>query len=151
MRNRKTREIANDKQKGQKRNLTYRALIQKYKAALKDCYYLEAITLMESLIADRMTSKLVAKGYLSKTANYITLGECIRTSREYSAFSPDLIQELEVWWGKRNEALHEMAKIANEETESFDEKYLKWKAPSEQGYILFGLVKKEERKKIDSE
>lgn len=41
MRNRKTREIANDEQKGQKRNLTYRALIQKYKAALKDCYYLD--------------------------------------------------------------------------------------------------------------
>lgn len=98
-----------------------------------------------------MTSKLVAKGYLNKTGNYITLGECIKTSRENSAFSPDLIQKLEVWWGKRNEALHEMAKIANGETESFDEKYLKWKAPSEQGYILFGLVKKEERKKIDSE
>lgn len=74
-------------------------------------YYLEATAVIESIIADRLESRL---SYL-KGDNFAfkTLGKLIQESR-ISEDDPELravIEEIDDWRWKRNQALHEMVKV----------------------------------------
>ena len=69
----KTREIADTPEKGQKRYWLYRSVIDRYNEAYKSGYYLEAITLMESLITDRLESLLIYHGLITPNKAFMTL------------------------------------------------------------------------------
>lgn len=95
---------------GALRHELYKAAIDAYKDALMHHYNVEAITLVESLISDRMES---LANLLSENKDYSnkTLGELIGYLRSQNL---ELIEEslshIDGWRKKRNDAIHQLAK-----------------------------------------
>lgn len=77
----RTREIADNPQKGKIRYDLYKAVIHRYKEAMEKGFFLEAITLMESLISDRLESAINFYGLRPKGSDFRPLGETIPKSR----------------------------------------------------------------------
>ena len=79
--------------------------------AIESGFYLEAISLIESIITDRMESRLV---YLKATdVEFKTIGHLIGKLKTYEQVE-GIIQKLPLiknWSEFRNKALHEMVKI----------------------------------------
>lgn len=140
----KTREIADTPEKGQKRYWLYRSVIDRYNEAYKSGYYLEAITLMESLITDRLESLLVYHGLITPNKAFMTLGSCINIiRRSQEILSEKLIDEIDEWKNSRNHALHEMAKIEEGDSAVFNQRYVSLQSVAQKGYVLFNSIKKE--------
>lgn len=140
----RTREIANTPEKGQKRYRLYKDVIGRYKQALKEGFYLEAITLMESIITDRLESALIYYGLLSPDKAFKTLERCLEKFNENQGLlSDELFDEIKVWKDGRNHALHEMAKIEEGENAVFQQRYDNQKIIAEKGYDLFSKLKTE--------
>ena len=101
----------------------YRQAYTQINRALELGFYLEAITLVESLVTDRVESRL---SFLKKTDfSFKTLGTLIAESKklEPDAVLKDLVtQRLDQWRDARNKALHEMAKLANGVATTWDER-----------------------------
>lgn len=85
-------------------------------------FYLEAITLIESILSDRLESRA---SYVTRTdKGYSTLGSSLDILRKHEK-SPEFIQLLEmanVWRDQRNRALHEMVKFEHEQYPSWESK-----------------------------
>ncbi len=135
----------------------YKKAIEKYNLAFEKGFYFEAIAIVESLIADRMESRL---GELSKeevefntlsnlkdrlngkTNKYPRLEDNIELINTYNKIVSD-------WAGKRNKALHQIAKISMAESKDWDEFNLEAKSTAEEGkkwfYLLNKLIQKERR------
>lgn len=124
------------------RNETYKILISRMKKSIEDGYYLEAIALQESIIADRLESRL---NFLSQSSNYsfITLDTLVRTFGDNKSIEPNLnlknlvITQVKNWKEGRNKALHEMAKISDNDLLTWNEKQEKVKTIAEEGLVLF--------------
>lgn len=144
MRNNKIRQVANTPQRGIERHDLYNATITRYNQAMAAGYYLEAITIMESLIADRLESYLIRATsddrYAFKPLEKLITG--LRASNDASM----PISDIEIWKNARNKALHEMAKIELDQYEDFQTKYYKTKSCAEEGMILFRKIDKVCRK-----
>lgn len=121
------RAIANNKKVGQQRYRTYKAAIDRIKISIEKGFYLEAISLCESLITDRLESRL---NYLTKSDNYAfeTLGKLqieIRnkeTNQELIKMMIPNSGDFDIWRNKRNQALHAMAKIADGDKREWENK-----------------------------
>lgn len=98
---------------GELRHDLYRAGSKRIDEAIAAGWYLEAITLTESLIADRLESRL---GFLEgKDRGFQNLGPLIKgiQKAEIDAELRHLVeQDLDDWRDARNEAVHEILKIA---------------------------------------
>jgi hypothetical protein len=85
-------------------------------------FYLEAITILESLIGDRMESRA---SYLSKqNAGFKDLGALIsifRSKEEDEAFKA-VVERIDSWRKDRNKSLHEIVKFQTGEKTSWSEK-----------------------------
>lgn len=140
----KTREIADTPEKGKKRYNLYKAVIDRYLKARECGFYLEAITLMESLITDRLESLLIYYNLLSPEEAFMTLGPCINKIRsEQGLLSDCLIEELDTWRKARNQSLHEIAKIKEGDSAVFNQRYSDLKSIAIKGYVLFKAIKAE--------
>ena len=132
------RQVANTPKKGMERHDLYDAAITRYNQAIGAHYYLEAITIMESLIADRLESYLIRtttdKQYAFKTLEKLIAG--LRASNDVAM----PISDIEIWKNARNKALHEMAKIEIDKYEDFQTKYDKTKSCAEDGMLLFRKI-----------
>jgi hypothetical protein len=130
---------------GMQRFRTYKASISRIKKAIDNEYYLEAITLCESLIADRLESRLK---YLTNSDEYSfkTLGKL-----QEGIIKHDSIDELkkmmifqkgdlDIWRDKRNTALHAMAKIQDGDSREWEDKLTECKKIAEDGEELRKLV-----------
>jgi hypothetical protein len=99
---------------GRVRHSLYSHAYARIKDALAHGFYLEAITLAESLVSDRLEHRLT---FLKKhDFSFKTLGKLISEIRtiESDQILKDLVLgPLDKWRDKRNGALHEMAKIAD--------------------------------------
>lgn len=141
---------------GSKRHELYKGVIGKINSAIEAGYYLEAITLEESLICDRFASRFtylckdkeleqkVEKKYLLGQNFYsMTLGDIkfiaeeIETNIEIKDFCNDSVFE---WRNKRNFALHEIAKLTETDTDTFANKYSKLKEIAMDGLKVFREV-----------
>src|SRR5262245_55875454 len=102
-----------------------RAAAKRAAAAFKKGFYLEAITLTESLLATRLESRLAhVRDCQNKSGatSFSTLGrlcdallhEDAKQAPHWEAFQAP-IQEIKKWANSRNEALHEMAKLVKED------------------------------------
>jgi len=154
-RQRPTAEVDNNV--GKQRYERYKSVIDQYNKAMEQGFYLEATTIMESLIADRLErlANYVAQKLegLDSNFSYKTLGELTRflnDEKQQPYLDEDLrktIQGITEWKNQRNRALHEIAKLDDKEEIAFADLYEDAKATAERGLKLFRAIDTQTRKK----
>lgn len=101
----------------------YKSAYSRITESSKAGFHLEAITIIESLIADRLESRLTF--VLQRDFSFQHLGSLITKARQVET-DPTLLglvdQDLDKWRKSRNKALHEMAKIADGDTSSWQDR-----------------------------
>lgn len=130
----KKRMIVDSPEKGKYRYDVIKRAIGRYKEAFDSGYYLEAITLAESLIADRLESRALFLG--NTGSDFSTLGQLCKTLSGDSVLS-SVIPKINSWRSNRNTSLHELAKIEDGDDISFETKYLQTKQIAEEGLGIF--------------
>jgi hypothetical protein len=143
---------------------SYREAWSRIKLAQENHFFLEAITIKESIISDRLISFLSrpeSPNPLSKETNgqFPSFNQLIRRWRsEFSDTSvscPDLIDKVDQWRRIRNEAIHAIVKSdPGEPTQPIDSFLQKAKEAAEEGERIAREVckwcKKAENRKISS-
>ena len=122
---------------GKLRYETYKGVLSKYKKAMEVGCYLEAITLMESIIFDRLAS-IVNEINGKDISTKMSFGKLIKKTRDIEFLSP-YTEGLKKWKDNRNSAIHGMAKSLEP---GFNEKYNATKEVAEIGCELFREVDK---------
>jgi hypothetical protein len=101
----------------------YRMAHGRISEAVDAGFYLEAITLIESIATDRLESRLT---FLTKTnVGFKNLGpliQDIRTHETDSTLKAIVDVDLDRWRVMRNEAVHEMAKLEAGDTSKWDDR-----------------------------
>lgn len=96
---------------GARRTSIFRHARRHIEQCISSGYNCEAIALIESVISDRLESRL---SYLTKTdVGFKTLGYLLNELRQHEA-DPKMLEiagELDKWRIRRNEALHELVKV----------------------------------------
>jgi uncharacterized protein with ParB-like and HNH nuclease domain len=143
----RNRAIIDTEGVGMQRHDLYACVLGRVKQAIENGYNLEAITLLESIIADRLES-ICNELKNSNEFAFGMLKTLINEARKHPISENwlDLLTELDTWRDKRNRFLHEMAKIEEGNHSSFDEKYRSSCAYAEQGKDLFHKIDNEIRK-----
>lgn len=147
----RTRALAKlDNSVGNYRYNIYREAYRRIKQAIDNGYYLEAITLIESLISDRLESRV--SFILKEDYSFRTLGELIPKIVKYEPNNDLKIlvtTELNEWRMQRNKALHQMVKIQEGEIPSWSERSSNLKDIPIAGIIIFRklnkIMKKDEK------
>ena len=106
---------------GHRRHNLYREAYGRISKAINDKYFLEAVTLTESLLTDRLESRVTF--LLRKDYSFKTLGELIRKIKEREndvQLRELVVAGVESWREERNNALHEMAKMEEGDSRSWD-------------------------------
>jgi hypothetical protein len=111
-------------------SLTAKSRAEMYKSAYariaestKSGFHLEAITIIESLISDRLESRLTF--VLKRDFSFQHLGSLITKARqvETDPILRNLVDiDLDRWRKSRNKALHEMVKIAEGDTSTWQDR-----------------------------
>lgn len=141
---------------GIKRYFLYKNTIEHVHKSINDGFYLEAITLIESMISDRLESRLGIKAESSKY-DFKPLGDLLAGIRKHET-EIELLDlcalrsgKLYVWKNARNKYLHAMAKLEeNDPNPDWKKRKEKSKEIAEEGFELFkevrDLVSKYKRK-----
>jgi hypothetical protein len=132
---------------GQERYALYKAAFERIAQAIAEGYYLEAISIEESLIADRLESHLSYR--LGKDFGFKNLGKLIDKikSDETDAELRKLVsQELDQWRKARNTAAHEMVKIEVGKQVSWEARSQINQSVAEAGLILVRKIDQRTRK-----
>lgn len=138
------RPVITEPDVGEKRHNVYAGVIRQYHSAMSSGFFIEAISLMESIIADRMESlsnELSASSNFShftleKLLTYL-LGEKQKNKTDNELYA--CFEEIAVWKDARNEAIHEMAKLLDE---AFETRYERLEEYADEGYDLFRKLDK---------
>jgi len=126
----------------QKRFQLYRAASTRIQQAIKSHYPLEAIALTESMIADRLEARLACiHGQTSEKRKFSTLGKltdelCGKNSSE-SIESKNVFRAVKDWADLRNEAIHEMVKVAESDNKDWSKRMEEAEVVAEKGLELF--------------
>ncbi len=126
---------------------TIKYCLDRFKLAFENEFYLEAITLMESLIADRLESRLTE---LNKKAHtFETLGK-LRNDLLKKEKSKNLVSiietDLKEWTQLRNIAIHQAAKIEKDNPKDLTEFTKQSLITAKKGKTLFDKLNKEIKK-----
>ena len=142
--------IAPNSPVGKVRKDIYSSVMYSYEVALAHNFYLEAIALIESIIADRLESlcnEVTQSDVWSfKTLERLTdfvLGE--KQSKQIPQEIRDVVKGIRQWKDGRNKALHEMAKIEDLGVD-FNTKYAECRKIAVDGKKLFRRLDNEIRK-----
>jgi len=129
------------------RHTLYASVLSRVNQAINGGYNLEAITLLESIIADRLESFCNEQTNSNQFA-FKMLNQLINESRKYPITDNWLVllNELNTWRDNRNRFLHEMAKIEEGNNSTFEDKYSNSSAYAVQGKELFHKIDNEIRK-----
>lgn len=149
MSNNKTRNHIGNEGVGENRNELYQLAFSQFNKAMDEGFYLEAVSIIESVIADRMESRIgqltgkdVEFGTLSKNRDVLN-GSKKHEKIEFAQELIDLYNKIvSVWAGKRNEALHRIVKISTQEAKDYDEFLEKAKETAVEGRAIFNELKK---------
>lgn len=124
----------------------YKSAYSRIAESSKAGFHLEAITIIESLISDRLESRLTF--VLQRDFSFQHLGSLITKARQVET-DPTLLnlvdQDLDKWRKSRNKALHEMAKIADGDTSSWQDRVNGLVPISEEGLKLLKTIEKQIR------
>jgi hypothetical protein len=124
------------------RQKLYREAISRIKNAIKHRYPLEAIALLESMIADRLEARL-AKIRIQDPCKgaFSTLGKLTKKlggeELKESEAAKVLYNAVTLWADRRNEALHQMVKLAEGDTKDWAARLEEAQATAEAGMTLF--------------
>lgn len=133
---RKSKPLSNDWAAGNgAKYLSYREAWARIKLACKQGYYLEAVTIEESIVADRMLSYLektchldLPSGTKNILSNLITRWQKEAIARSFSsedvAVIRDLHERINAWRTHRNRVVHGMVKSAAGKGEDHIEGFL---------------------------
>lgn len=120
----------------------YKSAIDKAAESKDKGFFLEGITLFESLITDRLESTLTK--VTGAEVSFKTLGTLIRMVDSCAAFSPDFCRlittDLDAWRKERNRALHEIVKLEDGNLELWETRYQALEATYDQGFHLFRQI-----------
>lgn len=129
----------------------YKQAWDRYNEAYNAKYFIECIAIVESLIADRMES-LANEISSSSKFSYSTLEkltEYLSGKKQASMLTEGIIQtigKIVVWKDGRNKAIHEMAKLSEDLSETFEQKYGELSQIADKGRELFNELNNEIRK-----
>lgn len=123
---------------------TYKDLIDRMRVCITQGYYLEAIALQESIIADRLESRLK---FLTGTDKYSfkhleILIKAIKAFESDTRLRDLVVNDVDTWRDKRNKSLHQMAKIEQTNPLTWGEKLTFVRQVAEEGSMLFREVVK---------
>lgn len=128
---------------GDARYHLYRQAYRQINQALEQGFYLEAITLVESLVSDRVESRLT---FLKGTDfSFKTLGSLIAESKKVETdpvLKQLVTQRLDNWRDARNRALHEMAKLADGDAATWDDRVQSVIPVAEEGLATLRAIDK---------
>lgn len=131
-------------QEGKARYHLYRAAYARVNEAIEKGFYLEAISIIESLISDRLESRV---SYLiGKDFSFKELGSLIVKIKKEETDSMLLLivtNRLDEWRIDRNRALHEMAKIAVDNKSTWQERIDDLKSVAKIGLKLLRDIDKQ--------
>jgi len=131
----------------------YKGAINKANKAIKNKFYIEAISIYESLISDRLESRLQFKN-INQPQNIKTVGRAAAALRNNESKTEQpilyaLYNEISTWAKDRNSAIHHLVKLSEEhELEKFNKRYKKYEKIALQGKDLFKKLKNEMDKQI---
>jgi hypothetical protein len=132
---------------GQERYELYKAAFERIATAIAAGYYLEAISIEESLIADRLESHLSFR--LGKDFSFKTLGKLIDKIKSHET-NPELrklvLKDLDQWRKDRNTAAHEMVKIEVGQPMSWEQRSQINQTVAEVGLVLVRKIDQQTRK-----
>ena len=132
---------------GQARYNMYKSAYERIATAKKSGFHLEAITIIESLITDRLESRL--SFILKADFSFQNLGPLIKKAdkEETDAQLKKLVTiDLDKWRIARNKALHEMTKIAEGDTSTWQDRVNGLQPVSDDGIALLQVIDKRIRK-----
>lgn len=135
----------------QARRGLYSSAVVRINSAIENSYPLEAIALLESMIADRLEARLAwifeqdASKRKFSTLGRLTGALCGTESRE-SEDAKAVYKNVQEWADRRNESLHEMVKLAEGDAKDWNAKLEEAQSAAVDGLRLFkklaALVKK---------
>ena len=123
---------------------------------VKNCkeedYYLEAITILESLIGDRMEA--ILSDTEGEQIGFQTLERLIKIAKRSEVVEEEMkqmvINELTPWKDKRNQALHEMVKLQADDLHDWNSRYDSFKLAIDEGLEIFKQLNKYRKRIISS-
>lgn len=132
---------------GQYRRETYEYCISQYDKAIDCGFYIEAVAITESLIADRLEAR---RSFLfpdvKDKQKFSGIGKLKDDLENDLNGVVSTFGEIEKWMFKRGNAIHQIAKVEEGDFSGWEEKYASIKETAESGFILFreidGLVRK---------
>ena len=127
---------------GKHRYVIYLNAYKRISEAVEAGFYLEAVTLIESLLADRLESRLsYVKG---EEFSFKTLDRIVNSAKgEPDDILRNIIQtDVKDWKDQRNIALHEMAKIEDGDWCSWEDRYANLKKVTTSGIRVLRAVDK---------
>ncbi len=130
-----------DNHVGKQRQDLYRYAAVRIKDAINKGFYLEAIAIIESLIADPLESRF--SRLLGEDYSYKTLGQLVKKAKtvEIDPILKGLVViELDKWRNARNASLHEMVKLAEGEVRSWQDRMNALEPIAKEGARLFRKI-----------
>ena len=125
---------------GKLRFTLYKKAIEQFNSAIEAGFYLEAITICESLITDRLESRC---GELGQPQAFKNLGVLIRKLREIevdNTLRQMIDLDLDNWRRNRNTALHEIVKFEKGEIPNWESRFEASKVYAEEGIVVFRSI-----------
>ncbi len=114
----------------------------------KEGYYLEAIAILESLIADRLESALSDSE--NKSIGFKNLGTLIDFAKKSSQLDSEIkqvtVNDLDTWRVTRNVALHQMVKLETGNLHDWDGRYNELEEQVQNGIEIFKKISNRIRK-----
>lgn len=110
--------------------------ISRYNDACYHNYYLEAIVILDSLVADRLESYYNQMTNTSD-ASYLPIGQICHKCQKEGLSLDGLVEIALRWTNERNLAVHEMAKLDPSSSCTFEDKYKKMASVATAGMRLF--------------
>jgi uncharacterized protein (DUF3820 family) len=125
----------------------YKAAFEWIAKSISEGFYLEAISLEESLITDRLESYLT---WLTKDDfSFMTLGQLQKAIKQHETddtLRSLILDELDQWRQARNKAAHEMVKIEDGKKISWTDRMKTNQSVAEAGLTLVRKIDRQTRK-----
>ena len=113
---------------GRHRKHLYQRCIAQYNEALDQEYYIEAVAIIESLLSDRLESRLAAKHeQIEIKRRFSTVGKLATELKGKKANersdAREIYAEINQWASQRNKVIHQLVKLEEGEVPDWDARY----------------------------
>ncbi len=127
---------------GQHRQNLYHYCISQHNRAVAAGFYIEAVSIVDSLLSDRLESRLACKhGQHEIKRQFSTVGKLATELKGKKANEPDhareLYSDINQWASQRNKVVHQLVKLEEKETPSWNARYERARETAIRGLALF--------------